>query len=66
MLRVTTDALIEGEEREGAEIQAGAWQWTSHKHYLVGGGLNPGGQKRPMVRIMADVLLEVKVRRGGP
>lgn len=39
-------------------------RWTSHEYYLIG-GLNPGGQQRPLVRIMADALLEMKVRSKG-
>ena len=42
-------------------------RWESHEYYLIG-GLNPGGQgKRPMVRVVADVLLDMQVwgDRGG-
>ena len=39
-------------------------RWESHEYYLIG-GLNPGGQgKRPMVRVVADVLLDMQVGGG--
>ena len=40
-------------------------RWESHAYYLIG-GLDPGGQgKRPMVRVVADALLDMQVCMRG-